>query len=137
MTLKELVGKHAWDEVEGALARYYVPNAGYPLAYERLRKLESAPAEGRIVVQKAGDSGVEVLYGAACDVGDDDLYGLDFTDWRECLGMEIDPLTLEWCSGPEILAHVLWEITFYGYSNEEVQAKKSEFLDNLRVALGE
>ena len=54
-------------------------------------------------------------------VEEDEFYALDFVDWRELIDAEIqapDPLP-----HPEALAHILWEITFWGFSREQIQGE--------------
>ena len=53
-------------------------------------------------------------------------YALEFTDWSEWLGMNISDLTLSSYSEREIIAHCLYEMTFFGYSNDEIFNKSQE-----------
>jgi hypothetical protein len=46
---------------------------------------------------------------------------LEFTPWEEWLAMPIDEKTLESFSELEIIAHCLWEMTFMGFDQEEIQ----------------
>ena len=54
-------------------------------------------------------------------VEDDELYALDFVDWGELIDAEIQASD----STPhnEALAHILWEITFWGFSREQIKAE--------------
>ncbi|MBM3241227.1 hypothetical protein FJZ31_33505 [Candidatus Poribacteria bacterium] len=61
------------------------------------------------------------------DIGNQEVsYGIEFTDWAEWLGMEIDPETLSNYSEVDILGHCLWEMTFYGYTREDVKRAMDE-----------
>jgi hypothetical protein len=53
-------------------------------------------------------------------------YAIEFTDWAEWLGMEIDLETLLSYSEVDILGHCLWEMTFCGYSPEDVKRAMEE-----------
>jgi len=41
-------------------------------------------------------------------------FGIEFTDWAEWLGMEIDPQTADRYPELAIIGHCLWEMTFVG-----------------------
>jgi hypothetical protein len=56
-------------------------------------------------------------------------YGLGFVLWATWLGMAIDSDTLARCSREEIVAHCLWEMTWYGYDEDKI--RKTE--DRLHV----
>jgi hypothetical protein len=50
-------------------------------------------------------------------------YGLSLVPWAEWLGMAIDIDTLARCSRDEVVAHCLWEMTWYGYDEDRIQKK--------------
>lgn len=50
-----------------------------------------------------------------------DGYALEFVPWKEWLGMELAPETIKNFSELEIIAHCLYEMTFIGYEEEEIQ----------------
>jgi len=61
---------------------------------------------------------------------EDDLYSdLSLTSWEEWLGMRISPETLLNHSGREIICYCLWEMTFYGYDEKQID-KKRKSLEN-------
>ena len=63
-------------------------------------------------------------------------YALDCTPWRELVNMEvIDDAELdEHC----LLAHLLWEITFYGFSSSDVDRSTEELAElSERIKSGE
>jgi len=54
----------------------------------------------------------------------EESYAIELTPWDECLGMSVESSL-----GPlETVAHILWELTFFGYSNESVQKKANDLL---------
>jgi len=65
----------------------------------------------------------------------EESYALEFRPWKEWLGMAIDSDTANNLdlSRADILAHVLYEMTFVGFDEIEVQSKK----DNLDARLEE
>ena len=48
-------------------------------------------------------------------------YALEFTEWKEWLGMELANETVKNFSQLEIIAHCLYEMTFVDYDEEEIQ----------------
>lgn len=58
----------------------------------------------------------------------EDTYAVDFIPWNELIDLEIYSLTN--LDKNAILAHILWEITFYGYTSEKVN-KEREKLEKL------
>lgn len=54
-------------------------------------------------------------------------YGLDFTDWQEWLGLEVKNLAK--LSDIEVLAYILWEMTFCGFSRKQIQGKRNHLLE--------
>ena len=51
---------------------------------------------------------------------------LEFTAWNEWLGMDIDKKSLQNFSELEIIAHCLYEMTFMGFEEEEIQAEMNK-----------
>jgi hypothetical protein len=61
-------------------------------------------------------------------------FGLDFKPWNEWLGMHLEPNSLEQFSHDEIVAHCLWEMTFYGFDQTTIQTvfeELNEMMPNL------
>ncbi len=52
-----------------------------------------------------------------------DALAIEFTPWNEWLGMDIDKNTLQDFTELEIIAHCLYEMTFMGFEEEEIQAE--------------
>lgn len=65
-------------------------------------------------------------------------YALEFTPWEQWLGLELDRLTLDTYAPGQVLAYCLWEMTFYGFTQTEVQAKLESLVDaKERMCLGQ
>jgi len=60
-------------------------------------------------------------------------YSLDFTSWDEWANAHlfIEPASV-YISKEEVLAYVLWEMTFNGFTNEEVQKRWEELCEIIR-----
>ncbi len=59
---------------------------------------------------------------------DDTEYAMDFMDWNELIDLEIKDKTSRELS--EMLAHVLYEITWWGFTRESVKQQRDE-LENV------
>jgi hypothetical protein len=151
MKFKDLVDKYAWDDVQAVLLHLYPDEErsieDYWQVYEALRSLQPAETKLRICIETATDSLDGATYEdvsgkdgttrretapeAEWDTerGDEEAsFGIECADWAEWLGMEIDPATLARYQEQEIIGHCLWEMTFFGYTQEKIK----EFMDDLK-----
>ncbi len=69
--------------------------------------------------------------------GDEQAYGIEFISREEWLGMHLTDDTLKNYSNEDIIAHCLWEMTFFGFTDSEVQKKKDELIDSCLAEDGE
>lgn len=58
-------------------------------------------------------------------------YALDFTSWGEWLSMEIDEISFEKLSKPEVCAYILWEMTFHGFEEKPIQERKDSLMEQV------
>lgn len=61
-------------------------------------------------------------------------WGLDFCEWKDWLAMDIDKDCLQKLNEITILAGILFEITFYGYSACDIVDNKNDILDRKKEA---
>lgn len=115
-----------------------VRNGGYHRVVAELLDLEPKPFDEdpvtEIVVARepASDSHDEPwwhVYGRCA--GDDQNYSLSFIDWAKLLPCEIRVVGID-LTPDQVLAHILWEITFYGFSNEATQEKGDELKASMK-----
>jgi len=62
------------------------------------------------------------------EMGRESRFGLDFNPWSECLGMRVTEESRANYSDVEIVAHSLWEMTFYGTNEGTIQEKRKDLL---------
>jgi len=56
------------------------------------------------------------------EIGNQEVsYAIEFADWAEWLAMDIDHESLAKYSELEIIGHCLWEMTFYGFTREDIK----------------
>jgi hypothetical protein len=57
----------------------------------------------------------------------DEIFALDFLSWSEIIDLDVkNSTTLE---GAELLSHILWEITFWGFSDSRISQERAKLKD--------
>lgn len=149
MKFAELVYKYKWDEVCPALIHLY-PNdqkniAVFKMVFEQLQTLIHAESNMRIILEEVFDEFENGWYTCVSGkngtlkkeenpeifkddkIGNQEVsYGIEFVDWEEWLGMDIDPGSISNYSETDIIAHCLWEMTFYGYTQEAIKKQSAQ-----------
>lgn len=141
--LKDIIDRVGYLDVYKALKKFY-PDLDHDTILAHLKVMmdvrEFVPKQTDITIHcewvgpdEFDDVGYWNVYGTS--ETDDPGMGLalDFTAWDEWMGMEcVIPPALEEC---EFVAHCLWEMTFMGFTQEEVMKHKSEIEDELEKVL--
>jgi hypothetical protein len=66
-------------------------------------------------------------------IGNEEIsWGIEFEPWDIWLGMSIDEDTLKEFTKEEIVTHCLWEMTFCGYDQEDIQEQMNELQDRVK-----
>ena len=109
-------------------------DASYHVVFEKL-KAATIPENNdlsnyKLHISNIPDSDLKDIDICLYDEEKDELFSIDFLDWYKLLDLEIYK-TLK-IKDFEILAHFLWEITFWGFSMEDVnkQAKITQNAEN-------
>jgi hypothetical protein len=123
-TFKQLICRTPWSHVENALCTLYGEHAensmtGYRDVYETLLALEPTfNDEGwKIVldlVVQGDDTYTDV---STVKGGSDEQYSSSLSLWEDWLGYFIE----ENNQSADAIAHILYEMTFYGFTNDKVQ----------------
>ena len=139
MKLQDLIKSNSWLSVELTLLQLYPDQDKmldeYRSVFENLKSIEPVDNKMRIVLTEYDcDPDDESEIKTYVDVsGQDDTkdengriisYAIEFTEWNKWLGMDITPVTLKYFSELEIIAHCLYEMTFIGYGEEEIQVER-------------
>jgi hypothetical protein len=132
MTFKELLDSLTDDTITASLHKLYYSDrpdynfTSYLTALKAIRAL--APTESNLtIVVKAvtADSNpgdfVEEFVDVDCRDDNGKVWALDFVPWNKWLGSEVDAISLVGFGKAEIAAHCLWEMTFYGYTEEKIR----------------
>jgi len=155
MKFKELLEDVTWSEIKESLIKLYevTPHnlEDYMSVVQNLTTMNSKESDMRICVEwvppdEFNENGYWTVHGRNGklhkDTEDAELFpnadeeflnsevnwALEFNKWCEFLGMEIDTETsnnIE-LSRADIVAHILYEMTFIGYEEEEIQDKMDD-----------
>jgi len=138
MKLNDLINSNFWLSVKIVLLQLY-PNekkniSAYEQIFNDLKFMEPVAGDISIVLSNEHDDFDKSEY---VDVSGrennpkensnelTDSLAIEFTPWNEWLGMDIDKDTLQDFTELEIIAHCLYEMTFIGFEEEEIQEKMS------------
>lgn len=150
-TLKDFVMEVTFEEVADVFKKSY-PNdwnaannpEGFEMVFNVLREKEPVPRKDDMkiliyhVIQDWGYPELETEeYDHVCGYteSDNQKWGLDYTPWAEWLGMEIHTDTVQNYSPAEIVAHCLWELTWNGFTEEEINKKKEGLMKRFDEAV--
>lgn len=144
MKFKELICKHNWNQVHSTLMQLYPDQEKnieeYRQVFKELDNIKPVETKMRIVIEDVYDeydknyythvSGKDGSLNKESDpehfkddeIGNQEVsYAIEFTDWAEWLSMDIDHESLSKYSELEIIGHCLWEMTFYGFTQEDIK----------------
>jgi len=135
MILKDLIKSVNNDKVWEVLNREYNHKEGAYEAYkkviEELKSLKPklSKPEVTLVVAKVKD-GIEpdklIFDVFGIKEGDEEHYGLVMVPWEEWLGLNVLTKSVEKYGAAEVVAHALYEMTFFGYSAEAASKRVAE-----------
>jgi len=141
MKLYHLIHKHPWEEIQAALVRLYPDHEseleGYQEVFEKLKTLTPVSSDFQLQVElvyseHAGEYHIETksINLAQGKGKPGSLFVLEFTPWSKWLGMELDIKTLEKFSEFDIIAHCLYEMTFFGFTQEDIKTAEEEIIES-------
>lgn len=133
MNLKELVDRNAqnFDEVFARLVILYPDQeenrARYAKAFSNLvnvpqNEVVKNSDKMQVVIEWFFDEdfGEHFFDVSGYHEGDSQTYALEFRPWREWLGYEVGKAVEAW-GEVDTLAHILWEMTFVDFDEENIQ----------------
>lgn len=137
MKFNDLIKSHHWLSVELTLLNLYPDQNEIIDEYKRV-------FESLQIIQPVNDEMLIVLTEHECDTYDEskaestyvdvsgrkpksepnsitDSYAIEFVKWENWLGMNLGSETIHHFHELEIIAHCLYEMTFCGYEQDEIQ----------------
>jgi hypothetical protein len=136
MILKELIEKYEWNCLEKRMEELY-PRMKEDLSkfenvIKTLRKIEEQKPEENITIivedfSKEVEGEVRTWFEVTgFDPENEYYYGISMMPWEKWLGMEINPDSIKKYSLEDLLVHILWEMTYYGFTQEEIEKMKEQ-----------
>lgn len=129
MKLKTLLETHSWSAISSKVLEIY-PDANHNLGFyeemfEKLRVMESDEIDISIVISTGIDDDHEYIDVSGVNISpknkeEEYPQGLELTPWKKWLGMEVDQQSLNDYSKVEIVAHCLYEMTYMGFSEDDI-----------------
>ena len=140
MTLRDLLKTCRYKDVFNIIHQEYYKNkypegkiqeadCGYRRVFEELLMLPDKPNEEyQILVKKQVDDfdGEEFVDVSLYCNEDKEAYSIDLTPWSNLIDAKIFSYQLAGLRDVEIIAHILWEITFYGFSEDRITLERTD-----------
>jgi hypothetical protein len=145
MKFYELLNKYSNLEILASLNKNYpdINNEAYLQALNELRDLEPSKEvqdiEICVELQDNDDKEEKDKKYLCCDgIGPDPdennkitRWGLEYDNWEEWLAKDINEESLANLDEITIVAGIMWELTFNGYSQKRLQEKKDELQERM------
>jgi len=130
MTLRDLIYTCSYKSVFNVIYKVYykdkpdeeISNAdlGFLGAWQNLYKLKANPnKDWKVYITEKEDDNEKFIDVCWYNEAEDKLYAIDFVDWEELIDSEIYKAVP--MNDTTAAAHILWEITFYGFSASTVK----------------
>jgi len=136
MTFKELLSQSDWKEVwitlSGLFPEYVELMDSYRTAYDELKRLKPDDGNIRLFIGRYDPHGVIPFYVLGFEDDCPKGVSLKFSLWEKWLGASVDESILSQYQQAEVVAICLYDMTWSGFSSEEVQAFRSEYINHER-----
>lgn len=140
--LKDYIADANFDDVMTAMCKWWPDQNknrnGYFDVWNHLQEMKAIKTNWFVRVRKIHEDERDTPFGKieACDWlsvdgidGAGRCWAIEFEPWKHWLGMNIEKTTLDILSKDEIIAAILFEMTFDGYEEKDVQSKWKEIND--------
>lgn len=125
--MKKLIDKYNFKTIKKRFLELYPDQKknipGYEKVFERLKKLKPKKDNFKISLRVYKEKGEEDwIKVSGLNPKDKNVsYAIEFTSWNQWLGMKIERKTLKLFPEIDIICHCLWEMTFMGFEEKEIQ----------------
>lgn len=130
MTVKETFNKAQWQDVAAELAKAHPGDCkditGYRKAFNAIMAMTPTETGITLTLERSVVAGVPVVDVRAWQDGSP--WSIMFLPWSEILGMQLDERCLEVMPLAEIAAHILFDMTWFGFAEEEINAAKEKII---------
>jgi hypothetical protein len=132
-TFRDLISKNNYKPVFNEIHKFYLKEKS--LASKQNFDINFYSTWQEVIKLEKGKRSDDKLYLVQIDTDSDqpildvcvankegERFALDFADWVDIIDMKVEkPNNM---SEKECLAHILWEITFWGFSNDQVAKER-------------
>lgn len=134
MKLYQILKQTGPDDVISEINRLYrgqeKNEAGYREVYQKLLGMTPGPGEPGFRIElelEATDPGEPWLITHGIQDGEEISYGLELYPWAELLGTEVSPETEAGFKAETIVAGCLYEMTFFGFTEDKIRETEEEW----------
>ena len=134
IVLKESVDSISWTELQAVIIKDYPGQEsnleGYKKVFEILKKLTSIVSETVMCLEHVEkDAIIDEPYVNVFGIKPNEAkenkfstsYSLSFSRWEEWIGMKIEEQSMKEFSQAEIVAHCLFDMTYYGFDQDSIK----------------
>ena len=143
--MKNLLKKFTDEEILLRLFELYPDQEkslkGYMLTLKELRETRPKKSKMKICVSTViddlaeEDEDKEYVHVDGYLRGSKWHYAIEYSPWAEWLGMEVTKKSLKNFTELDIVAYCLWEMTWSGYSDKEVQKNYKDIIETTAKAM--
>lgn len=144
MLFKEIIKKYKWEDIQKEFLKLYPDQKknikGYKKVFNVLQKIKPQKSNVKIELDLSKEKENRKPYVRVGGIERKEFpiekdswikdwrrsYAIEFQPWSKWLGMEIDAVTEYQFSELEIIVHCLWEMTYCGFQEKEVQGYLKE-----------
>lgn len=135
MTLRELLYRKSYKNIFNVIYKTFLKEKKNNEIIELSIKFEKSFTELKLIEQQNKTKNLvtlneienkeeQIIDACFYDNEQDEHYSLDFIDWGEIIDCEV--VAPKKFNQTTIVAHVLWEITFWGFSRKKIAEEKKE-----------
>ena len=139
MILKELINQVQWQDVAVALVSdhpwFRKRLESFEIVFETLSLMDPVDSECSIKIELTPDIlEPKRVYPEVIGIkeGDNERWALSFCPWKEWLGMVVCQETLDSFSASRIVANCLFDMTFYGSTEEMIDQERQRIEDSIK-----
>jgi len=125
-----------WKDVKKSLMYHYNYGCrnrnliGYEKVFNTVKKYRKSKPEYQnevIVINAINEKETNGWYSIYTN-----KYSLSFRSWKKVANIPISKKTLEYCIYEDIIAYFLWEITFNGFTEKEMEKHEKEIFGKIK-----
>ena len=140
MTLRELLKRKSFKNIFNVIYKNYIKDEaeekvinfsiGFNRAFDELKCVEQhIKDKNLIVLNEVKRDEEQIIDVCFFDHEQDEHHALDFMDWGQIIECEV--VAPKKLNQTEIIAHILWEITFWGFSREKIKYERNKTMKSI------